>query len=175
LLPMPQATIGMEVVVQEIGGQLRNWNVLTRQNGAITSSQGGFDFNVEGRTIRAPDIAFTPRNIYRNLTAQQLWTFQGQPFTPVFVVEVGDTTKNSDFERLNEKFKNIYFAPETSVQLGWLVDPRNQQLWSYKRTVTGVLRPYNHGWRNMDTIVNNREILPGFTLDVKSIIESISQ
>ena len=45
-----------------------------------------------GRTIRAPDVAFTPTDTYRNLTQQQLLTFQGQPFHPTVVVEVEDVS-----------------------------------------------------------------------------------
>ncbi|CAG8754645.1 2726_t:CDS:1, partial [Funneliformis mosseae] len=110
LIPMPQATYNMELVVTEIAAQLRNWNVYTRQGGGVTTSQGGFKFGTEesedeittqaGKKIRAPDVAFTPKDTHRNLNEQQLWTFKGEPFTPIFVVEVGDIgtdTTNSAF------------------------------------------------------------------------------
>ncbi|CAG8441416.1 16200_t:CDS:2, partial [Acaulospora colombiana] len=41
----------------------------------------------------------------------------GRPFTPTFVVEVGDTESRSTFEELDGKFKREYFAVGTSVQL----------------------------------------------------------
>ncbi|PKY46464.1 hypothetical protein RhiirA4_519787 [Rhizophagus irregularis] len=86
---MPQVPIARETVVLEIGRQLGNWNIETHQNGRVTLFQGGFDFNVGGaRTILAPDVAFTPSQTTRGLDALQNWTFQGQPFTPIFVVEV---------------------------------------------------------------------------------------
>ncbi|EXX78791.1 hypothetical protein RirG_011890 [Rhizophagus irregularis DAOM 197198w] len=63
---MPQTPYAREKVVAEIVGQLRNWNIETHQNGGVTSSQGGFDFNVGGqRTIRAPDVSFTPKQTDR--------------------------------------------------------------------------------------------------------------
>ncbi|CAJ0834163.1 10983_t:CDS:2 [Entrophospora sp. SA101] len=49
LLPMPQNPISKEAVVCEISRQLSNWNVQTRENEIITTSQGGFDFNISGR------------------------------------------------------------------------------------------------------------------------------
>jgi Uma2 family endonuclease len=95
LIPMPQTPYAREKVVPEIGRQLANWNIETHQNGGVTSSQGGFNFNVEGqRTIQVPDVAFTPRQTDRNLSALQNWTFQGQPFTPIFVIEVDHIEMN---------------------------------------------------------------------------------
>lgn len=76
--------------------QLGNWNVQTRQNGDIKTAQGRFDFGVGGqRTIRAADISFTPKAVSRQLTELQRWNFQGGPFTPTFVVEVGDTESST--------------------------------------------------------------------------------
>ena len=46
LVPMPQTPVQKEVVVLEIGRQLGSWNIYTHQNGAVTSSQGGFDFSI---------------------------------------------------------------------------------------------------------------------------------
>jgi len=66
----------------------------SRQNGNVTGSQGGF--KLETGEIIVPDVAFTPKKFHRNLDSRQRTTFQGRPFSPVFVVEVddnlGDTT-----------------------------------------------------------------------------------
>ncbi|CAG8635126.1 1886_t:CDS:2 [Acaulospora morrowiae] len=113
----------------EIVRQLGNWNIQTRQNGDVKTAQGGFNFSVGGqRTIRAPDVSFTPKAVSRRLTELQRWNFQGQPFTPTFVVEVGDTqSSTSAFWELDDKFKREYFAVGTSVQLGWLIDPKIEE------------------------------------------------
>ncbi|RIB18287.1 hypothetical protein C2G38_2142203 [Gigaspora rosea] len=88
---MPLCTIKIEAVVAQIVSQLDRWNIQTRRNGIITSSQGGFDFNVSGkRTIDAPDVAFTPRRKYDSLTEEQRQTFKGEPFTPTFVGTEGE-------------------------------------------------------------------------------------
>ncbi|PKC03504.1 hypothetical protein RhiirA5_451186 [Rhizophagus irregularis] len=115
---MPQVPIARAAVVAEIVRQLGNWNIETHQNGRITSSQGGFDFNVGGaRTLRAPDVTFTPRQTTRSLNALQNWTFQGQPFTPIFVVEVDFIQSESEFQAFDDRFRNEFFAPGTSVEL----------------------------------------------------------
>ncbi|CAB4401756.1 unnamed protein product [Rhizophagus irregularis] len=184
LIPMPQTPYAREKVVAEIVGQLRNWNIETHQNGGVTSSQGGFDFNVGGqRTIRAPDVSFTPKQTDRGLNALQNWTFQGQPFTPIFVVEVDFIESEAQFQVFDDRFRNEIFAQGTSVELGFLVSigqDNNGQLagtihsWRWYENSNAV-RHYEHGWRNMDTRVGGREILPGFELNVRMIEESISQ
>src|SRR5436305_7714890 len=80
LIPMPQSTISMEIVVAEIAHQLGNRNVQTHQKGKVTTSQGGFNFaksndendeevDVSGgnRKIRAPDIVFRTDQIGSDL------------------------------------------------------------------------------------------------------------
>ncbi|CAG8731883.1 1971_t:CDS:1, partial [Dentiscutata heterogama] len=171
LVPMPQATHWMEVTVATIVGQLDRWNIQTRQNGDIKTAQGGFNFNVEGqRTIRAPDVSFTPKTISRQLTQSQGWT-QGQPFTPTFVVEVGDTEGRSKFEELDHRFKHVFFATGSDVQLGWLIDPRNKRIWVYKRNQQGNVFRREHTWGD----INGGDVLPRFILKVYKIEDAISQ
>ena len=106
------------------------------------------------------------------MTDLQRWTFQGQPFTPTFVVEVGDTESVSTFEGLDGKFKRDYFADGTSVQLGWLVDPKNSRIWVYKRNQHGnVFRRRECAWED----VRGDDILPRFILKLWKIEEAISQ
>jgi len=57
------------------------------------------------------------RQAYNNLTEEQRTTFQGPPFSPVFVVEVANISKNSNFQRFDSKIKDDYFAMESSIQL----------------------------------------------------------
>nr|CAG8536110.1 4568_t:CDS:2 [Entrophospora candida] len=173
ILPMPQNPISKEAVVCEISSQLCNWNVQTRENGITTTSQGGFDFNISGqRAICAPDVAFTPKNIYCLLNHQQQWTFKGQPFTPTCVVEVAVTQEGyQEFNDLDQKFREVYFATGSSVELGWLVDPQNKQIYIYRQRANRVVYRTSHGWDN----VNGGNVLPGFTLEVEKIDDAISQ
>ncbi|CAG8453887.1 1026_t:CDS:2 [Paraglomus brasilianum] len=168
LVPMPQVTVEFEAVVGEIARQLGNWNVWNRQDGIITTSQGGYDFNVGGqRKIDAPDVAFLSREVYDSLTKQQRRTFQGPPFSPIFAVKVADISKQSDFERLDFKIKNDYFAMESSVRLAWLIDPVNKKIHLYRRG----MRRYPWGWRD----ISGEDVLPGFTLEVWKIDEVIKK
>ncbi|KAL1920698.1 uncharacterized protein VTP21DRAFT_1075 [Calcarisporiella thermophila] len=170
LIPMPQSPISKEAVVAEILGQLRRWNICTQQNGIVTSSQGGFNFAVlGGREIKAPDIAFTPKETFRALDQQQLRTFQGQPFHPTFVVEVEDVSRPSKLAELTEKFKGSYFP--AGVELGWLIDPDNKKIYVFKKTRNGSVRRYSHEWKN----VSGGNVLPRFVLKIRLVEDVISQ
>lgn len=71
--------------------------------------------------IRAPDVAFTPKAVYRYLTPD----IQGGLFSPTLVVEVEDLSARSKLPALTDKFKNEYFPMD--VELGWLIDPIGRQ------------------------------------------------
>ncbi|KAF8976746.1 hypothetical protein BGZ46_007990 [Entomortierella lignicola] len=174
LIPMLQTPIRKEVVVAEIARQLGSWNIQSRINGAVTTSQGGFNFSrTGGRNIRAPDVAFTPKKTYRSLSEAQLDTFKGDPFNPTFVVEVESISFKSDLETLKTKFKTDYIP--AGVKLGWLVDPINKEIYIFKPYIRAVsqklVRCTKHGWKD----VSGGDILPGFQLEIWSIDEAISQ
>jgi len=157
----------------EIFGQLRSWNIQTRQNGVPTMSQGGFNF---GGRIQAPDVSFTPSDIYRGLDNNQLDTFQGDPFCPTFVVEVEDLSVTRKLNELTDKFRTTYFP--AGVKLGWLVDPINWNIYVFKRDRDDVVRRYYHAWFDDDgvsTVLDGRDVLPGFQLQLWKIAEAISQ
>ena len=168
LIPVPQTPILKEVVVAKIVSQLTTWNVYTQQNGAVTSSQGGFNLDTSGgRTIRAPDVAFTPPNTYQNLTQQQLTTFQGLPFCPTVIVEVEDVSLPSKLNELDAKIKSEYFP--AGIELALLVDPIIRKIITFKRDVNGVVKKWNCGWR--DVACNT--FLPDFVLQVAGIDSSV--
>jgi Uma2 family endonuclease len=167
LVPLPPTTKYKEGVVAEISRQLANWNVQTQQNGLVTTSQGGY--KISGNEILAPDVAFQPKDIYRSLDNDQLHSFRGEPDHPTFVVEVDDVSSPGKLETLIKKFKERYFL--AGVELGWLVDPVNLTIHSFKRDINGSVRRYEHGWRNL----SGGETLPGFTLEVWECDEAVAQ
>ncbi|CAG8679732.1 1971_t:CDS:2, partial [Paraglomus brasilianum] len=135
--------------------------------GAVTSSQGGF--KLEGGGIVAPDVAYTSRDTCHGLDDSQLDSFQGEAYSPTVVVEVNDFANiygavynRSKFQKADLKFKDVYFASETSVQLGWLIDPKYKHIWIYRR---GARRVKKRTWSDLD----GGEYLPGFTLEVNKL------
>ncbi|GBB97528.1 hypothetical protein RclHR1_00300007 [Rhizophagus clarus] len=172
LVSIPYSPIAYEAIVHEISRQLGNWNIQQPKSGIVTTSKGGFDFDVSGRQkIRAPDIAFTPANIYRSLDESQLWSFNGQPFTPIFVVEIANIDKKTVEKEIDTKFKKEYFASGTSVELGWLIDPENRIIWVYRRNKNKDPYRRRKEWTDLEA----DKTLPGFTLELSNIEDIISQ
>ncbi|EPZ33248.1 hypothetical protein ROZALSC1DRAFT_31098 [Rozella allomycis CSF55] len=177
LLPTPQTPPFKEWAVLEIGAILRDYAKSKICPGNVTSSQGGYKFaqyNLEVndghghiRTIiRAPDIAFVPRNVARNLDANQLFTFKGEPFTPTFVIEVEDISTTSRYEKIKKKICEEYFSVNSSIRLAWLIDPQNKIAVEFYRNALGKLVwKYHNPWVNL----SGRDTLPQFTLRVKSL------
>ena len=178
LITVPPVPVRKEVAVMEIGRQVCQWNILARQNGVVTSSQGGFSLPPDqeatlvtgaGLIIRAPDVAFTPKETYRNLTQEQLLTFRGEPFHPSFIVEVDDVGTPSKLADLTAKIKNEYFP--AGIELGLLVDPVNRTIYTFKRTKLGNVRRVNRGWSDIPC----DPCLPRFVLTVWLIDDAASQ
>jgi len=172
---IPYAPIAVEAIVHEISRQLGNWNLKNNEKGTmgiVTTPKGGFDFDVnDGQKIRAPNVAFTPGDAYISLNEQQLWSFQGQFFTPIFVVEVAILNTKDAEKKIDNKIKMDYFARGTSVKLGWLLDPINCIIWVYKRDKHGNPFRRSRKWEDL----NGGDILPDFTLELERIDEIATQ
>jgi Uma2 family endonuclease len=110
LIPTKMVTYGKEKVVfkiEELLGDWIKWN--PRFGGRGTSAQGCFILG-DNRDERMPDVAYTPRHTDRVLTNNQVWTYQGDPFAPTFVVEIDTLTgKGSQRKNLDLKMTNDYF------------------------------------------------------------------
>ncbi|CAG8602110.1 7587_t:CDS:2 [Paraglomus occultum] len=105
--------------------------------------------------IDAPDVGYLTRKVYKELTKRQRETFQGAPFFPIFAIEVADISIKSKFEKLDRKIKDDYFAPESSVQLAWLIDPVNKKIHLYRRG----MRRHSWGWRDIGGGQGNFNVL----------------
>ncbi|CAJ0643218.1 15664_t:CDS:10 [Entrophospora sp. SA101] len=81
---------------------------------------------LRGKTIRAPDISYTSKEIDCQLDAQQNWSFKGDPFTPTLLLKL-------------ETFQVIQ---------RWLIDPENKEIHIYRRDRCHI----KHGWKDVDNV-----------------------
>jgi len=111
----------------------------------------------------------------RGLTDQQIYTFQGPPFTPSFVVEVDNLLAGNNETSLTDKFEQTYFP--AGIVLGWLVDPVNRSFFVFMRDKDGVVRKRRHPWveNGEATTVSGRNVLPGFELKLWKVDEASSR
>ena len=109
-----------------------------------------------------PDVAYTPRDADRYLSAQQTWAYRGEPFVPSFVVEIDKLAgRGYQHRALDRKMRTEYFQP--GVQLGWLIDPRPNHhiMYEYKINAEGEVNCDGvTRWRDLD----GGDVLPGFKL-----------
>lgn len=115
LIPTPMFVFGKEVIVGKIYELLGNWvDWNPEYGGSGTISQGAFIIG-PNRDVRMPDVAYIPRDIFRNLTQQQQWTYRGEPFAPSFVVQVDTLTgPQSQLDALDYKMKHLNQEPGSS-------------------------------------------------------------
>jgi Uma2 family endonuclease len=162
LLPLKMVVYGKEIIVGKIYELLADWTKWhPNHGGRTTSSQGAFVIGPE-RKVVMPDVAYTLRESHRSFSYAQQWTYQGEPFAPMFVVEVDTLVGNhSQLSHLHHKMMNVYFPH--GVELGWIIDPEHRIMIEYKKTNTrtrhgGVYRSDDQSWRDL----SGGDVLPGF-------------
>lgn len=77
---------------------------------------------------------------------------------PDFVIEI--RSKTDSLETLQAKMQEYI---ENGVRLGWLIDRQNQQAWVYRADQSVTQYPAT-------AILNGEDVVPGFTLRVKSLM-----
>ena len=137
------------------------------KGGRVTGSQRAYIYQKKTDTEKAkflmPDVGYTKREVFRNETEDQSWTYQGDPFDVEFIVEI-DTLqgRGSNLTELQRK-NGIYFS-HIGVTLAWLIDPNNKIMRVYTKNAsdpTGCSSSDALSWRDLD----GGTVLPGFSLE----------
>jgi Uma2 family endonuclease len=135
----------------DLFGEVWAWNRQTKL-GRVFDSSGGF--TLPNGAVRSPDVTWIgkPRadEIPHGVTFPAL--------VPDFVVEL--RSKSDSLKTLREKMEEYR---SNGVRLGWLINPQKQQVEIYRigRTIEVLQSP---------SIVDGEDVLPGFTLDLSSIL-----
>ena len=136
----------------EIATELAIWNRQTQLGVCFDSSTC---FILPNGAKRSPDVAWIKKQRWDSLTLEQKETFP--PIAPDFVLELmspSDSLKNTQ-EKMLEYIEN-------QVQLGWLINRKNQQVEIYRlgQAIEVLNSPSN---------LSGEEILPGFILDLNLV------
>ncbi|ETO58879.1 hypothetical protein F444_22744 [Phytophthora nicotianae P1976] len=170
-VPFRMVVFGRSVIGPYICRALLNWAAWSGHGGRVTDAQG--EYVLDGTTLRVPDVAYVPRDDARQLTEAQRWTRGGEHYAPTFVVEIDTLTgPHSKLGALDHKMRREYFPH--GVQLGWLIDPKNEIMYEYKRYARGnrlVRRVGKCAWRDLD----GATVLPGFTLNCEDLDDVLDQ
>jgi len=155
---------GELIIMSPVGGESGNreadliidlgiWNRQTRLGYTFSSST---IFKLPNGADRSPDAAWIQQKRWEALTPEQRRRFP--PIAPDFVIESRSAT--DDVELLRQKMQEYI---EAGVQLGWLINPQQQQVEIYRQG-------QNLELRNLPTELSGEGILPGFSLNLACYI-----
>ncbi|MEH1997583.1 MAG: Uma2 family endonuclease [Nostoc sp.] len=135
------------------GAYLLNW-VESQDLGEVFSSSTGF--RLANTAVRAADAAFVAKG-----RLPEGWDEEEDKFinlAPDFVIEI--RSKNDSLAKLKAKMEEYI---TNGVQLGWLIDSKNQQALVYRRD--GSITQYP-----ATAILSGEDVVPGFTLALKKLL-----
>lgn len=149
---------GELIILSPVGGESGNREADLIIDLGIWNRETGLGYTFSSSTIfklpnggdRSPDAAWIVRERWESLTPEQRRKFP--PIAPDFVIELRSATDS--LEMLHAKMGEYMDA---GVQLGWLINPQQQQVEIYRPGQEVEVR-------NMPTDLSGEEILPGFTL-----------
>ncbi len=151
---------GELIIMPPVGGESGNreadliadlviWNRQTQLGYTFSSST---IFKLPNGADRSPDVAWIRRERWEALTPEQRRKFP--PIAPDFIIELRSAT--DDLETLRQKMQEYLDA---GVQLGWLINPQQQQVEIYRPAQDVEVR-------NLPTELSGENILPGFSLNL---------
>ena len=127
----------LDVWSEDNGGEARN------SNAAFRMPNGG---------VLVPDASWTSQEKW---DAHPHVAGDPHPFCPDFVVEIRST-----YDNLTPLHTKMRLYMENGALLGWLIDPRNRQVYFYR---AGQPEPER---QDNPTTLSGEAVLPGFTFDV---------
>jgi Uma2 family endonuclease len=134
----------------DLFGEVWAWNRQTKLGRTFDSSGG---FTLPNGAVRSPDVTWIEKSKLVNIPT-------GVKFpevVPDFAIEL-----RSDTDRMPKLREKMEEYRANGVRLGWLIDPQKQQVEIYRlgRDVEVLEAP---------TVLSGEDVLPGFTLDLRSI------
>ena len=138
----------------EFGIDLGNWNRRTKLGKVFSSST---IFKLPGGGDRSPDAAWIELSRWEALTSEQRAKFP--PIAPDFVLELRSRTDS--LALLQAKMQEYI---NCGVKLGWLIDPKSQQVEIYRPGAALETR-------TLPTVLAGEGVLPDFELAIDPFTE----
>ena len=130
------------------------WNRMAK-TGKVLDSNGGI--TLPDGSVRAADVAFISNEEWNKLSEEERDKFA--KLCPDFIIEL--RSKSDSLKELKEKME-MWIT--NGVQLAWLIDPKNQEVYIYKSNQTTEIV------KGFDKIISGEPILKGFELDLKLLL-----
>lgn len=155
---------GELIIMPPTGGETGNRNIKLSARLEIWAERDGtglaFDsstmFQLPNGAHRSPDAAWVRLDRWQALTPSEKETFS--PICPDFVVEL--CSPSDSLKAIQAKMQEYL---ENGSQLGWLIDPKGQQVEIYRPgDAQEVLQS--------PATLSGEAVLPGFVLDLRQIL-----
>jgi Uma2 family endonuclease len=135
----------------DLSGQVWYWNRQTNL-GRVFDSSGGYDFTAFGGGKPSPDVSWIEKSRLEGVNIVRFI-----PVVPDFVIEIRSASDN--LKPLQEKMMEFR---RVGVQLGLLVNPKNQQVEIYRPGQEPEII-------ESPTEIDCGEVMPGFILNMSRI------
>jgi Uma2 family endonuclease len=142
------------VIALEIGYHILHY-VKQHQLGYATSAETGFVLAADPYTVRAPDVGFVTKERITGPLPQKYF-----PFSPDLAVEV--VSPSDTAQDIREKVLDFLKA---GTRLVWVVYPESKTV--------DVYRPDGVQVVDIDGALDGGDVLPGFTLALRVVFESV--
>jgi Uma2 family endonuclease len=142
------------VIALEIGYQILH-HVKQHQLGYATSAETGFTLSADPYTVRAPDVGFVARERITGPLPQKYF-----PFAPDLAVEV--VSPSDTAQDIRERVLDFIKA---GTRLVWVVYPESKAVDVYRPDGVQVI--------DIDGVLDGGDVLPGFTLALRAVFESV--
>lgn len=149
---------GELIIMPPVGGEsghreadmITDLNIWNRQTGLGLTFSSSTVFKLPTGANRSPDAAWIQQHRWDALTPEQRRKFP--PIAPDFVIELRSAT--DELAVLQAKMREYM---EAGVQMGWLINPQQQQVEIYRPDQAAEVR-------NLPTELSGEGVLPGFQL-----------
>ncbi|MEN9216155.1 MAG: Uma2 family endonuclease [Gloeomargarita sp. HHBFW_bins_162] len=135
-----------------LGTDIELWNRQQKLGKTFDSSTG---FRLPNGAIRSPDVAWIRNERWEQLTPEQRRQFA--PICPDFVVEL--ISPSDELATVQAKMQEYL---ENGCRLGWLINPETRTVEIYHPNSPTKIATF-------DTVLSGEDVLPGFTLDLRTI------
>lgn len=163
-LQFERTSRGDLIIMPPVGGESGNREADLIADVVIWNRQTGLGYTFSSSTIfklpngasRSPDVAWIKKERWEALTPEQRRKFP--PIAPDFVIELRSAT--DDLQVLRDKMREYI---DVGVQLGWLINPQQQQVEIYRPGIDVEVQ-------NLPTQLSGENILPGFCLGLSALL-----
>jgi len=162
-LKLERTPTGELVIMAPTGGDTGACNATLTARFVVWNEQAKFGvvfdsstcFQLPGGGDRSPDVAWVERWRWEALSSEQRRKFP--PLCPDFVLELLSPT-----DSLAQARCKMQEYVDSGARLGWLIDPQNRRIEVYRpNCAVEVLDDPSQ--------LSGKDILPGFTLDLKQV------